>query len=216
MGPLRQMVAQKQDQRCKRRIRQKVQVINDVKNIVGFPGQSIGQQFHHQLPRLRICGKSKSGHFFFQFRPFPEVPAKAPPEIRQGVRDDGLPQDQRIRSHLLAIIYPPADGSGFSVSNGGHDGSDRIFGNFGQLKSQRAGDIRCIQLERHCEAPRSLHTCYHYTGKCLELQEIESHTQGGGCRIVLADCISFARPSDATISIAGKPRLHALPEWSLL
>ena len=157
-----------------------MQVINDVKNIVGFPGQSIGQQFHHQLPRLWICGKSKSGHFLFQFRPFPEVPAKAPPEIRQGGRDDGLPQDQSVRFLLLAIVYPPADGSGFSVSNRGHDGSDRIFGNVGQLIGQRTGDIRCIQLDRHCEAPRSLYIPYHHTGRCLELQEIENHTQESG------------------------------------
>ena len=154
-----------------------MQIINDIKNIVGLPGQSIGQQFHHQLPRLWICGKSKSGHFLFQFRPFPEVPAKAPPGIRQGVRDDGLPQDQSIRFLLLAIVYPPADGSGFSVSNWGHDRSDRIFGNVGQLIGQRTGDISCIQLDRHCAAPRSLHTCHYCTGKCPKFQEIEHHTQ---------------------------------------
>ena len=154
-----------------------MQVINDVKNIVGFPGQSIGQQFHHQLPRLRICGKSKSGHFLFQFRPFPEVPAKAPPEIRQGICDNDLLQDQSIRFLLLAMICPPADGSGFPVSNRGHDRSDRIFGNVGQLIGQRTGDISCIQLDRHCEAPRSLHTCHYCTGKCPKFQEIEHHAQ---------------------------------------
>ncbi len=154
MGPLRQVIAQKQDQRCKRGIGQKVQIINNVKNIVEFPGQDVGQQFHHQLPRLRICGESKRGHILFQFRPFPQIPAKPPPEIRQGIRDDDLLQDQRIRLLLLAVLCPPADGSGFSVSDRRHDGSDRIFGNMGQLIGQCAGDISCIQLDRHCEAPR--------------------------------------------------------------
>ena len=78
------------------------------------------------------------------------------------------------------MICPPADGSGFSVSNRGHDRSDRIFGNVGQLIGQRTGDISCIQLDRHCEAPRSLHIRYHHTGKRLELQEIENHTQESG------------------------------------
>ena len=78
------------------------------------------------------------------------------------------------------MIYPPADGSGFSVSNRGHDGSDRIFGNVGQLISQRAGDISCIQLDRHCEVPRSLYTCHHYTGKCPKFQESEHHRQESG------------------------------------
>ena len=45
---------------------------------------------------------------------------------------------------------------------------------------QRTGDISCIQLDRHCEAPRSLYIPYHHTGRCLELQEIENHTQESG------------------------------------
>ena len=150
-----------------------MQIVQYVKNLLLACFKGVAQKFQHHFPGLRGCWKAQFFHFRFQFRPRAEITAKALPEVRQGVCDDDLTQNDSVRHFLPAALRPPVHRPGLTIAHGSNDGRDGIFGNMGQLISQSTGDIGCIQPDSHCEAPRLLQVRYYHTGNYLELQEIE-------------------------------------------